>query len=65
MDFVLIDLVSVLNRIYFTLSLGKHGEVLNIGLAERWIVVCDDHQLRLFTAGFSRSDVRRDPEDIF
>ena len=55
----------MVNRIYLTLSLGKHGEVLNLGLAERWGAVGDDHQLRLFTAGFSGSDVRRDPEDIF
>ena len=46
-------------------GLSKHGVVLNLGLAERWSVVCNDHQLRLFTAGFSGSDVRRDPEDIF
>ena len=30
-------------------SLGKHGVVLNLGLAERWRVVRDDHQLRLST----------------
>ena len=37
----------MVNRTYFTLSLGKHGEVLNLGLAERWGVVGDDHQLAL------------------
>ena len=30
-------------------SLGKHSVVLNLGLAERWRVVRDDHQLRLST----------------
>ena len=30
-------------------SLGKHSVVLNLGLAERWRVVRDDHQLGLST----------------
>ena len=30
-------------------GLGEHGVVLNLGLAERWRVVRDDHQLRLST----------------
>ena len=30
-------------------SLGKHSVVLNLGLAKRWRVVSDDHQLRLST----------------
>ena len=30
-------------------SLGKHSVVLNLGLAKRWRIVRDDHQLRLST----------------
>ena len=49
-------------------SLGKHGVVLNLGLAERWRVVRDDHQLRLSTPAeenslkYQRGDGGRGPQ---
>ena len=35
-------------------SLGQHGVVLNLGLAERWGVVGDDHQFGLSTPAIER-----------
>ena len=51
-------------------SLGKHSVVLNLGLAERWRVVRDDHQLGLSTPAeenglkYHRGDGARGPQSI-
>ena len=51
-------------------SLGKHSVVLNLGLAKRWRVVRDDHQLRLSTPAeencfkYHRGDGARGPQFI-
>ena len=49
-------------------SLSKHSVVLNLGLAKRWRVVSDDHQLRLSTPAkenglkYHRGDGARKPQ---